>query len=595
MVFGRVFFKVRRLLTKRKLFRGNTRMNYAKQLTSTSSMKVYLLLFMLFSFGLMIGYNLTFKDPVVAERKAEDVSYFLGWISKLQQSTTTGENITENGTTMTTRTLSSAGFFSGSGLSSFFSKLESFENYWTSTSSTGVSLNMDKLSSSSSGAYNRGGGGGGGSGSGEEAEGVGSNRNTNVVVEEEEVRVTPPPLVSRKHFDYILSELSSGEAKRNRTNSMKNMLQVQLYQYLYLYPSLVPKLKEFLPVNPFAGLPVWKGHLTPHDSYPHSSLFLGVRTRCGISRKLSCISRMEEYKQLQQDHFRKLSESNMTASEIQKVPLPNIFLTGSFPNHHPTTFEWLDILDSIHLANFHGSTYTLVEVGKCWAQRAVDVEYLIRWLYPEMKVRTVSVDANPKCLEKAEDHLSYNELDYIVLNATQDGTIYERDPASGPSKQRIAYFDNHAHYLIGTAMYYKAGTPIDFYSNLKLEVLELHINKNAADFREHEKLLSLYPISLPRLLIDLKKVDILILDIDKTLEFLLADIDTQKAIAANVRRIFLWTSTNLVESMAKNTMTRLGWVLLHNFAGRGPRNTVFGEIKFWDGVQSWLNPTYFIL
>jgi hypothetical protein len=95
-------------------------------------------------------------------------------------------------------------------------------------------------------------------------------------------------------------------------------------------------------------------------------------------------------------------------------------------------------------------------------------------------------------------------------------------------------------------------------------------------------------VGLDSLLRPLRKVDLIDLDVQGAeLEVLSA---SSEGLNAKVSRVHIGTHNQKVESGLRSLVRRLGWVCSFDFPCGGEGETLWGLIKFQDGVQSWQNP-----
>ena len=95
-------------------------------------------------------------------------------------------------------------------------------------------------------------------------------------------------------------------------------------------------------------------------------------------------------------------------------------------------------------------------------------------------------------------------------------------------------------------------------------------------------------ITLDDLLSEELYVDLIDMDIQGAeAEVAAASIDTLRA---KVRRVHIGTHSTDIEKALRKIFSRMGWQCRFDFAGGGTRDTLHGQVKFGDGVQSWLNP-----
>jgi hypothetical protein len=63
-------------------------------------------------------------------------------------------------------------------------------------------------------------------------------------------------------------------------------------------------------------------------------------------------------------------------------------------------------------------------------------------------------------------------------------------------------------------------------------------------------------------------------------------------IDSRVKRLHVGTHGTNIEAQLRSLLSDRGWLLVRDYKCGSSNKTPFGEIKFVDGVQSWLNPRF---
>jgi hypothetical protein len=61
---------------------------------------------------------------------------------------------------------------------------------------------------------------------------------------------------------------------------------------------------------------------------------------------------------------------------------------------------------------------------------------------------------------------------------------------------------------------------------------------------------------------------------------------------SRVKRVHIGTDSEIEEKRLRKLFSRLGWIKILDYPGRGERATYVGTVSFVDGVQTWINPKY---
>jgi FkbM family methyltransferase len=212
--------------------------------------------------------------------------------------------------------------------------------------------------------------------------------------------------------------------------------------------------------------------------------------------------------------------------------------------------EYADVLEAILAAGDH---FTMIELGAGFARWVAKAGAAIRFLGGP-SYTCIAVEADPAHFQLMAQHLSDN-----MLNLQNFRLI---EAAVAPSDGKIGFHT-------GTDLW---GGSVDWYS-------QSIGGPQAVD-----------AVSLCTLLAPLATVDLIDLDIQG------AELDVlesaQEELDQKVKRVHIGTHSAKIEEGLRSLFGRLGWNCLHDFAGSSSVDTQQGSVRFEDGVQAWLNPSF---
>jgi FkbM family methyltransferase len=240
---------------------------------------------------------------------------------------------------------------------------------------------------------------------------------------------------------------------------------------------------------------------------------------------------------------------------------PNIALADAYPTdryvrtEYPPFdeeyFEWTDLLEAVIAAQGH---FTMLELGGGWGRWTANAAFALRQIN-DLPHTLIAVEAEPTHFQWMVQHLADNSVDPNSLRLIQAA---------------VDRADGKVGFPVGETAY---GGPDTWYGQ--------SIGGQAI----------VEAVSLGRLLEPLETVDLMDLDIQG------AEFGVLEAAASmldqKVKRVHVETHSERIDEALRSLFRRLGWKCLHCFVGGTNVDTEWGVIHFQDGVQSWLNPTYF--
>jgi FkbM family methyltransferase len=235
--------------------------------------------------------------------------------------------------------------------------------------------------------------------------------------------------------------------------------------------------------------------------------------------------------------------------DSQEYP-PGRYVKSEYPPLGEDYLEWADLLEAIIAANEY---FTMVELGAGFGRWVTKAGAAIRFLGGP-SYTCVAVEADPTHFKLIAQHLSDNALDpknFRLIEAA------------------VTSSDGKIGFHAGTNLW---GGNVDYYSQ---SIGGPHV---------------VDAVSLRALLAPFATVDLIDLDIQG------AELDVLESAAQEidqkVKRIHVGTHSVRIEEGLRSLFNRLGWGCLYDFAGSTSVETQEGMVRFQDGVQTWLNPTF---
>lgn len=223
-----------------------------------------------------------------------------------------------------------------------------------------------------------------------------------------------------------------------------------------------------------------------------------------------------------------------------------------YPPFNEQYFEWIALLKAVAEAK---DSFTMIELGAgwgCWLCRGAAA---LKQLNVEARYFLVGVEADPTHFHWITEHLLRNRIELENCE------------------------------LIEAAVGKRNGTA-DF---LVLDPFQSYGQRIAKMWWDRSrKTRKVNTISLRTLLNKLNIVDLIDLDIQGAEYIVLSN--TAKELDKKVKRVFIGTHSEMIEDNLRKLFKKLGWHNEYDFYSRKEMSTEFGEIKFQDGVQSWINP-----
>lgn len=221
-------------------------------------------------------------------------------------------------------------------------------------------------------------------------------------------------------------------------------------------------------------------------------------------------------------------------------------------------FEYIDIFESILAAEHE---FTMIELGAGYGRWLVRAVAALRQI-SDMPYRLVAAEAEPQHFNWLIQHFKNNKIDpdkHLLINkavSSHDGEVW-----------------------------FTVGDPVKHYGQAIVESGTYF----SPDFPT-QRAQRVPCISLKTILNDYNLVDIIDLDVQGA-EFEVLS-SARDDICRKVKRIHIGTHGKIIEENLRKMFCDMGWIKNYDFSLDTDVETEFGPVHFYDGVQSWLNPSF---
>jgi FkbM family methyltransferase len=250
-------------------------------------------------------------------------------------------------------------------------------------------------------------------------------------------------------------------------------------------------------------------------------------------------------------------------------PATDQFVTAPLPAFSEEYFEWIDVLEAVIDAKEH---FTMIELGAGYGRWMVNAVAALKAVN-DLPYTLIGVEPEPTHFEWMEIHFRDNGVDLTRTQlieaavAAQEGSVwfYVGRPADWYGQAIAPAIDGSSLYKFVARLTRKATV-------------------------SNEEVRKVTAVSLNRLLRPLSSVDLIDLDVQGAeLDVLTA---AREQLARKVKRVHIGTHSTEIEEGLRALFTHLGWKNLNDYSISSEPDTPYGKIKFGDGVQSWLNPSF---
>ncbi len=248
--------------------------------------------------------------------------------------------------------------------------------------------------------------------------------------------------------------------------------------------------------------------------------------------------------------------------QILELPVPDDQI-------HAETIEYIALLVSIERAQKIGdSKYTVFEFGASYAPWAVASGVVAkRCRFDSISLN--AVEASESMLENAKTHAKVNEM---------------------------TSFFNLTHGAVAVNDGFVFFPKVDVQSDNGAQISD---NASDVDYRglrlNYDKVKS---YCTKTLLLDHNRIDLLHMDLQGAEAKLLINQDFLSIITGKVSTLFLATQSRLIEGLALENLSNMGWLLIRERPTTYKQNSRTKDINGWtlrDGGQIWINPKIFTL
>lgn len=227
------------------------------------------------------------------------------------------------------------------------------------------------------------------------------------------------------------------------------------------------------------------------------------------------------------------------------------YVRTQYPPFEEEYFEWVDVLEAVAAAEGH---FTMLELGAGFGRWTANAAAALRRL-SGLPHTFVVVEAEPTHFGWLVQNLLDNAVDSNSVRLVQAA---------------VAGKSGKVGFHVGETQY---GGPGNWYGQCigGSQVVEA--------------------ASLGTLLDPLHVVDLIDIDVQGA-EFDVLE-PAAEELDAKVKRVHIGTHGPKIEEGLHSLFGRLGWKCLRSYPCQGKVETEWGTITFHDGVQSWLNPSYY--
>lgn len=252
------------------------------------------------------------------------------------------------------------------------------------------------------------------------------------------------------------------------------------------------------------------------------------------------------------------------------------FEVGAIPNFNEGYFEWIDVLSAVAEAK---DKFVMIELGAGFGPWLVVAAAALRQL-GSMPCQLIGVEAEPTRYKWMHEHFRTNQLDPLKHHLIQ-GAVHAR----GPSRVWFSTGDPSRTY--GAAIQSRKGIPTIWSHGLRGYIRSL-VDRSAKRAENKCRPEKVKVVSLSKILTKIDIVDLIDMDIQGAEYEVVAE--AISLMNNKVKRVHIGTHSESIEQQLHEIFSKNGWTEIFNFGIKTKATTEFGDIKFSDGVQSWLNP-----
>jgi FkbM family methyltransferase len=233
-------------------------------------------------------------------------------------------------------------------------------------------------------------------------------------------------------------------------------------------------------------------------------------------------------------------------------------------------FEWVDLLESVR--DCRGDRYVMMELGAGYGRWGVRAGVLAR----ARGIRNIHLrfcEGEPKHAGLLKEALKLNDItDESILY--ENAMTYTGQPV--PFMVSHRQHENSTWYGQGIGWHAGEGTGETYYGK--------QVFLNDAGYGH----IYVSPITLEEMMADLEVIDLIDMDLQGAEREVIQH--SMDALTRKVKRVHIGTHANDIEDKARAAFAAAGWRNVWDFGTQKINTTPYGEIRFVDGVQGWINP-----
>jgi len=251
------------------------------------------------------------------------------------------------------------------------------------------------------------------------------------------------------------------------------------------------------------------------------------------------------------------------------------FIPTEKPHFNEAYFEWIDVLTAVLNARGH---FRMIEVGAGYGPWLTIAGVALKQI-SKMSFQLVGIEAETNRFNWMKQHFLDNGLELKghcfyrgVVNASGSEVWFDVGDSDKSYGATILRGNN-----IPTLFTHGFRGWMSFLTQRKRLRKMGAIRPERVKAYRFSKILKKYP-----------KIDFVDMDIQGTE----GEVVSESILELNqkVKMIHIGTHNNAVEEFLFNIFTNYGWENVWNFKNGKVHSTPYGDIKFSDGVQTWINP-----
>ena len=255
------------------------------------------------------------------------------------------------------------------------------------------------------------------------------------------------------------------------------------------------------------------------------------------------------------------------------APFDASTFTPDYPAFDEEYFEWIALLEAVAEAR---EQFVFIECGAGYGRWCVRAALAARHL----NFHCTAVEAEPTHCHWIGEHLADNGID------PADHEIIWAALAARPGFVPFAIGRSDAWY--GQAIRKRAPEP--FPDARARRTLRMHSVSGLPPLASPATDTSMWILAttLMDLIAPYQRVDVIDLDVQGVEAAALAP--AMKLLTDRVRRVHVGTHSRPIEADLRRMFLKHRWTPLADYPGFATASTPYGEIRFSDGAQTWLNP-----